>query len=86
VLVVSGRDAVKTRSTRLGWNFFDKDLPVAVVGLLQSRWSLDISVWYVRHVTSTRRGFSLPGLARVGHRLLLPSRLVMIWTPEGHPT
>jgi hypothetical protein len=31
-------------------------------------------------------GFSLPSLARVGHPLLLRSRMVTIWTPEGRPT
>jgi len=36
VLVVSCRDVVKARSTKLGWNFSDKDLSVAVAGLLWS--------------------------------------------------
>jgi hypothetical protein len=83
VLVVSGGDVVKTRSTRHDWNFFN---PVA--GLLWSWWSLDMSMWFapVRHVTSTRRGISLHGLAHVGHRLLLQSQMVMIWTLEGRST
>jgi hypothetical protein len=83
VLVVSSGDVVKARSTRLGWKFFN-----AVAGLLRSRWSLDVSMWFapVRRVTSTCRGFSLPGLANVGHRLLLQSQMVTIWTLEGRST
>jgi hypothetical protein len=46
VLVVSGGDVVKGRSTRLSWNFFDKDLPIAIAGLLRSQWSLDVFVWF----------------------------------------
>jgi hypothetical protein len=41
VLVVSCRDVVKARSTRLDWNLSDKDLSVVVDGLLWSWWSLE---------------------------------------------
>jgi hypothetical protein len=46
----------KARSTRFGWNFFDKDLPVAIAGLLQSWWSLDMFIWFalVWRVTGMR--------------------------------
>lgn len=55
----SGRDVVKARFTRFGWNFFDKDLSIAVAGLLRSWWSFGESVSFapVRRVTSTRRSF-----------------------------
>lgn len=79
---------VKARSTRLGWNFFDKNLPIVVAGLLRSWWSFDESVRLtpVKRVTSTRQGLYLLGLAHVGHRLLLQSQKVTIWTLEDRPT
>jgi hypothetical protein len=85
VLVVSGGDVIKARSTRLGCNFFNKDLLVAVAGLFRSWWSLDIFVWFahVRLVTNTSRGFYFFGFSRVGHRLLLRFWMVTIWAPEG---
>jgi hypothetical protein len=51
VLVVSCRDVVKARSTRLGWNFPDKGLSVVVAGLLWSWWSFEEPVRFVLVLT-----------------------------------
>jgi hypothetical protein len=51
VLVVSCRDVVKARSTRLGWNFSDKDLSVVVAGLLWSWWSFEEPMRFVLVLT-----------------------------------
>jgi hypothetical protein len=51
VLVVSCRDVVKARSTRIGWNFSDKDLSVVVAGLLWSWWSFEEPVRFVLVLT-----------------------------------